>query len=180
MEEKEHRTVWEGKYLRIKVCGNWEYAERPNSPAGIVIVAVTPDDKLLLTEQFRVPLQRNVLELPAGLAGDEHYGGEEFVEAARRELREETGYEAADWEQLVSGPTSAGLSNEIVAFFRGRNLRKVSQGGGANDEKITVHEVQVSDVHNWLAQKNKEGVTVDPRIYAGLYFLLRDRNGKNF
>src|SRR5688572_29314562 len=111
-----HKTGWEGKYLRIKVCGNWEYAERPNSPAGIVIVAVTSAGKLLLTEQYRVPLQKSVIELPAGLAGDEEYGGEEYVEAAKRELREETGYEAAEWEELAGGPPSAGFSNEIVVF----------------------------------------------------------------
>ncbi len=174
MGKEQHRIAWEGKYLRVRVCGTWEYAERPNSPAGIVIVAVTPEDKILLTEQFRVPLQKNVIELPAGLAGDEEYGGEEYVEAARRELREETGYEAEHWEELVSGPTSAGLSNEIVAFYRGRNLRKVAEGGGNNDEKIVVHEVPLPEVRGWLKRKEQEGVIVDPRIYAGLYFLLTE------
>jgi ADP-ribose pyrophosphatase len=180
MGTEQHRIAWEGKYLRVKVCGSWEYAERPNSPAGIVILAVTPEGKLLLTEQFRVPLQKNVIELPAGLAGDEDFGGEEFVEAARRELSEETGYEATEWEELVAGPTSAGLSNEIVVFFRGRNLRKTGAGGGSKDEKIQVHEVLVNDVRKWLMAKEKEGVAVDPRIYAGLYFLLTDEKEKSF
>lgn len=175
MGKEEHKIVWEGKYLRVRVCGTWEYAERPNSPAGIVIIAVTPEDKLLLTEQYRVPLQRNVIELPAGLAGDESYGGEELIEAARRELREETGYEAAQWEQLVGGPTSAGLSNELVVFFRGRDLRKVCSGGGTADEAIKIHEVSVADVRKWLIAKEKEGASVDPRIYAGLYFLFQER-----
>jgi len=177
MGNKEHKTVWEGKYLRVRVCGSWEYAERPNSPAGIVIIAVTPENKLLLTEQYRVPMQKPVIELPAGLAGDEHYGGEEFVEAARRELREETGYEAAEWEQLVGGPTSAGLSNEIVVFFRGRKLRKVCSGGGSGDEKIRIHEVPLAQVPGWLKDKEKEDVAIDPRIYAGLYFLLQEKCG---
>lgn len=172
MGKEEHKIVWEGKYLRVRVCGTWEYAERPNSPAGIVIVAVTPENKILLTEQYRVPMQKNVIELPAGLAGDGNYHGEEFVEAARRELREETGYEAAEWEQLAGGPTSAGLSNEIVVFFRGRNLRKIGEGGGSGDEKIHIHEVPLNDVRAWLRRKEHEGVAVDPRIYAGLYFLL--------
>ena len=138
----------------------------------MVIIAVTPENKLLLTEQYRVPLQKNVIELPAGLAGDEHYGGEEFIEAARRELREETGYEAAQWEQLIGGPTSAGLSNEIVVFFRGRNLKKVCDGGGCGDEKIKIHEIPVPDIPNWVRDKEKEGIAVDPRIYAGLFFLF--------
>jgi ADP-ribose pyrophosphatase len=175
MGKPEHKIVWEGKYLRVRVCGTWEYAERPNSPAGIVILAVTPEGKLLLTEQYRVPMQKNVIELPAGLAGDEHYGGEELVEAARRELREETGYEAGEWEQLIGGPTSAGLSNEVVIFFRGRHLRKVCSGGGAGDEKIQTHEVAVSQVPEWLREKERRGVAVDPRIYTGLYFLLYEK-----
>lgn len=176
MGTEPHRIVWEGKFLRVRVCGTWEYAERPNSPAGIVILAVTPEGKLLLTEQYRVPLQRNVIELPAGLSGDEHYGGEEFIETARRELREETGYEAGEWEQLVGGPTSAGFSNEMAVFFRGRHLRKIAPGGGSHDEKIHVHEVPVPEVRKWLAAKEKEGVSVDPRIYTGLYFLLTEKN----
>ncbi len=175
MEKEAHKIVWEGKYLRVRVCGSWEYAERPNSPAGIVIVAVTSEDKLLLTEQYRVPMQKRVIELPAGLAGDEQYHGEEFVEAARRELLEETGYEAADWEPLVGGPTSAGLSNEVVMFFRGRNLRKTGPGGGTGDEKIKVHEVPVAEVARWLREREEQGGAVDPRIYAGLYFILREQ-----
>jgi ADP-ribose pyrophosphatase len=166
-----HKVVWEGKYLRVKVCGNWEYAERPNSPAGIVIIAVTPEGNLLLTEQYRVPMAKNVIELPAGLSGDESYGGEEFVTAAKRELLEETGYEAADWQQLAGGPPSAGFSNEQVVFFLAKNLRKVASGGGHGSEKILIHHVPCKDVPRWLHQQAHDGLSIDPKIYAGLYFL---------
>lgn len=167
----EHRTVWEGKYLRIKVCGRWEYAERPNSPAGIVIIAVTPEGNLLLTEQYRVPVGKNTIELPAGLAGDENYKGEQFISAAKRELREETGYEAADWEELAGGPPSAGLSNEMVVFFRAHHLRKVGEGGGEGAEDIRVHHVPLNGVRAWLKEKERSGLLIDPKIFAGLYFL---------
>src|SRR5688572_21267705 len=170
--QEEHRTVWEGKYLRIKICGRWEYAERPNSPAGIVIIAVTPEGDLLLTEQYRVPVGKNTIELPAGLAGDEHYGGEEYIEAARRELREETGYEAAEWEQLAGGPPSAGFSNEMVVFFLGKNLRKIGKGGGEGSEDIRVHHVPIAEVGRWLKDKERGGLLIDPKVYAGLYFLI--------
>jgi ADP-ribose pyrophosphatase len=168
---QEHKIVWEGKYLRVRVCGHWEYAERPNSPAGIVIVAVTDAGKLLLIEQFRIPVGRNVIELPAGLAGDDEYSGEEFVAAAKRELLEETGYEAAEWEELGGGPPSAGFSNEIVVFFRGTNLRKVGPGGGHGSEKIQVHEIPRAEVFGWLKAREKEGLSIDPKVYAGLFFL---------
>ena len=166
-----HKIVWEGKYLRVRVAGTWEYAERPNAPAGVVIVAVTPEGNLLLTEQFRVPMGRNTIELPAGLSDDDDYAGEHYVETAKRELREETGYEAGDWVELTQGPPSAGLSNEVVVFYMAKNLRKVSEGGGAGSEKIHVHHVRFKDAREWLKKKESEGVTVDPKVYVGLYFL---------
>jgi ADP-ribose pyrophosphatase len=172
MAQEERKIVWEGKYLRVRVCGRWEYAERPNSPAGIVIIAVTPEGKLLLTEQYRIPMQRNVIELPAGLSGDDEFHGEAHIEAAKRELLEETGYEASEWEELPGGPPSAGLSNEVVIFFRGRNLRKVGAGGGAGAESIRVHEVPLKEAPEWLKERMRQGISVDPKVYAGLYFLL--------
>ena len=166
-----HKIVWEGKYLRVRVAGTWEYAERPNAPAGVVIVAVTPEGNLLLTEQFRVPMGRNTIELPAGLSGDDDYAGEHYVETAKRELREETGYEADEWEELAQGPPSAGLSNEVVVFYLAKNLRKVGEGGGEGSEKIQVHHVQLKEARAWLKRKESEGVMVDPKVYVGLYFL---------
>ena len=89
-------------------------------------------------------------------------------------MREETGYEAADWEQLAGGPPSAGLSNEWVVFFRGRNLRRTGSGGGEGSEQIQVHSVPVKEVPAWLAAREREGIAVDPKVYAGLYFLLAE------
>lgn len=170
MGKEEHKTVWEGKYLRVKVCGRWEYAERPNSPAGVVIAALS-EKGLILTEQFRIPIQKNVIELPAGLVGDDH-SQESFLEAAKRELQEETGYEAEEWEQVAFGPPSAGLSNEMVAIFRARKLHRSGKGGGEGEhEKIEVHEVPLVEVEAWLKEKEKSGAVVDPKIFAGIYFL---------
>jgi ADP-ribose pyrophosphatase len=178
MGKEEHRIVWQGKYLRVRVCGHWEYAERPNSPAGVAIVAVTPEDELILAEQFRIPMQKNVLELPAGLAGDENYHGEAFLAAAKRELKEEAGYEADEWEELSGGPPSAGFSNEQIYFFRAGKLRKVSEGGGEGQhERIQIHKVPVLNVRKWLKEKECAGTAVDPKIYAGLYFLFEQRRG---
>jgi ADP-ribose pyrophosphatase len=173
-DNQSHKIVWEGKYLRVRVSGTWEYAERPNAPAGVVIVAVTPEGNLLLTEQFRVPMGRNTIELPAGLSGDDDYAGEHYVETAKRELREETGYEAASWEELTQGPPSAGLSNEVVVFYLAKNLRKVSAGGGEGSEKIHVHHVPLKEARGWLTRKENEGATVDPKVYVGLYFLWQE------
>ena len=105
----ERRVLAEGKYLRLVVQSGWEWVERVNASGAAVIAAVTPDECLVLVEQYRIPMQCRVLDLPAGLAGDDPgTAGEAMLDAARRELFEETGYEGDDWQFAVSGPASAG------------------------------------------------------------------------
>ena len=168
-------TVWEGKHLRVRQCGRWEYVERTKARGGVVIVAVTDDRKLLLVEQYRVPMGQTVIELPAGLAGDmEGSETEELREAAKRELFEETGYEAGELVFLMAGPSSPGLTNEVNTMFRAVGLRCVACGGGDEQEQIHLHAIPISEVHSWLQQKIGQGIGVDPKVYAGLYFVHRD------
>ena len=159
-----------GKYLRMVKRGRWEYADRVNCSGAVVIVAITDQGRLILTEQHRVPVNRRVIELPAGLSGDlPDQSNEEQAAAATRELLEETGYQAGKMTLLASGPPSAGLATEIVAFFRATNLRKIHDGGGDEHENILVHEVPLAEVGAFLCQKTADGLMVDPKIYAGLY-----------
>lgn len=158
-----------GKYLQMVKAGHWEYVERPGIPGAVVIVAVTDDDKLLLVEQERIPLGKRVIELPAGLAGDED-PHESFASCAGRELLEETGYAATTLRQLAEGPTSAGLSNEQVTLFLATGLRKENDGGGDAAEEIVVHEIPLAEVVDWLAAREREGFLIDVKIWAGLYF----------
>ena len=79
---------------------------------------LTDDERLVLVEQYRIPVHCRVLDLPAGLVGDDPgAAGEAMIDAARRELFEETGYEAADWRFALSGPASPGLATEIYSLF---------------------------------------------------------------
>jgi len=143
---------------------------------GVVIVVVTDDQKLLLVEQYRVPMGQPVIELPAGLAGDaEGFETEELIEAAKRELLDETGYEANEMVLLMAGPSSAGLTNEVNTMFRAVGVRCVARGGGDEREQIQLHAIPISDVHGWLHQKMQAGFGIDPKVYAGLYFVHRDR-----
>jgi ADP-ribose pyrophosphatase len=156
--------------------GRWEYAERTNATGAAIIVAVTDDRKLLLVEQYRIPVHARTVELPAGIVGDEPGAdGEAHAEAARRELIEETGYDAERMEALTHGPASSGLTSETVTLFLAAQLRLVGTGGGVAHEDITVHEVSLDEVHDWLAAKAQAGVLVDPKVYAGLYFLTRPK-----
>ena len=164
-------TLYSGKFLNLAREGRWEYCERVNNTAAAMIFACTPDNRVLLVEEFRPPVGRRCLCFPAGLVGDG--GPESAAAAATRELEEETGYTAARMEYLFSGPSSPGLTSEMIAFFRASGLSRVSRGGGVDGENITVHEVPMDSIDAWLAQKNAEDVLIDARIYAGLYFLRR-------
>ena len=172
MAERDEREVLaQGRFMRLVKRGHWEYAERCSACGAVVLVAVTPAGKLLLTEQFRVPLNQPVIELPAGLVGD--IPGEEdeaWAEAARRELLEETGYDAKRMVHLTTGPISAGFGTETISYYHAKNLKKVADGGGVEHENITVHEVPLDKVPAWLRKQQRAGKLVDPKVYAGLYF----------
>lgn len=164
-----------GRFLRlVRSDDGWEWVERVNSDGVVVIVAVTPQDEILLVEQHRPPVGGRVIELPAGLAGDE-LGREELATAALRELEEETGYRAGRIDRLTGGPISAGLSSEVITFFRAWDLDRVGAGGGVGGEAIVLHQVPRAAVGPWLAEREAAGVQVDPKVYAGLWFLDRPR-----
>ena len=168
-------TLHTGKFLALVKEGHWEYADRTNATGAAIIVAVTEERKLLLVEQYRIPVHARTIELPAGIIGDEPGSSDEaHAEAARRELIEETGFEAGRIEALTHGPSSSGLTSETVTLFHATNLRRVGAGGGVAHEDITVHEVPLAQVHSWLEANGKSGVLVDPKVYAGLYFIGRN------
>jgi len=169
-------TMAEGKYLQLVKQGKWEYVRRKGISGIVAIVAVTDDGKLLLVEQYRPPVGRRVVELPAGLAGDEPGSeNEPLSAAAARELFEETGYEAREMTQVGAGTASAGLTDEFITLFRATGLKKTGAGAGVGGEQITLQEVPLAGVEQWLAQKVTEGCLIDLKVYGGLYFANAQR-----
>jgi ADP-ribose pyrophosphatase len=169
MEEKE--ILAEGKYVRLVKQGRWEWAERTNCSSAAVIVPVTREKQLVFVEQYRYPLDARVIELPAGLVGDDPgTDDEEWLTAAKRELLEETGYASEHWKYLLEGPSSPGLATECFAMFLATDAVRVGDGGGDGTEDITVHLVPLAEAETWLAEKRKAGLQVDPKVYTGLYF----------
>jgi ADP-ribose pyrophosphatase len=165
--------ITETRHLRLVRRGGWEYVERKRITGIVVIVPITGDGRLVLIEQYRPPVGRRVVELPAGLAGD--VAGEEheaLEEAARRELLEETGYSGTTLTRHFHGPPSAGITSEEVTFFLARNVERVSDGGGDGSEDITVHCVPVADVPAWLDEQVRHGRAVDIKVYAGLWLAM--------
>jgi ADP-ribose pyrophosphatase len=170
----EPKIVAEGKFLDFKKRGAWEYVEWRNVSGCMGVLAVTDANKILFVEQFRIPVNASVIELPAGLAGDiAGQESEDLAVAAERELWEETGYHAARFEKLCAGPVSPGLCTEFITLYRATGLRKTGSGGGDAHESITVHEVPAGEIVGWLAAREREGKMVDLKVWAGLYFLGR-------
>jgi ADP-ribose pyrophosphatase len=176
--EEPFSVLAEGRFIRLVRRGRWEWAERTNTSGAVVVIAVTPDREIVLTEQYRVPVGARVIELPAGLVGDlPETAEEEMAEAARRELLEETGFEADRLELLTEGPTSAGMTNERVAMFLARGARRVAAGGGDASEEIQVHVAPLDEAGAWLEARRRDGTMLDPKIYAALYFARRGLDG---
>ena len=162
--------VWQGKFITAKVNGKWEYVSRARGIKAAVILAVdngpfgeAQDRHVILVEQYRVPLGRMCLELPAGLVGDETEG--EAVElAAARELEEETGYQAARIEVIGEFYSSPGMVSESFTLVRAHGLTKVSDGGGVDGEDIIVHRIALGDVPPFIAAKRGEGCGIDVKL----------------
>ena len=171
------RIVYEGRYQRMVVRGTWEYSERTHAGGlAAIIIAVTPEDRVLFVEQFRVPLQARTIEMPAGLVGDDH-AEDTLADAARRELIEETGWAPGRVDVLLVGPTSSGMSNERIAFVRALDLVRVGDGGGVDSEDITVHHVPRAEAPAWLMRKHAEGFELDLKLWAGLWMIEHEPDG---
>lgn len=175
----EKTLLHRGRHLAFVESDGWEYVDRPGVTGIAVVVAVTDDARLVLVEQRRPPVGARVVELPAGLCGDEAGAADEpLEEAARRELLEETGWEAREMERLTAGPPSAGVSSEVLTFFLARGLVRRGAGGGVAGERIDVWEVPLAGVEVWLLSREAQGALVDPKVWAGLYFALHRGAGR--
>jgi len=166
------QIIAETKYLRLVSRGNWQYVERRGATGVVIVIPVTADGRLILIEQYRVPVAGRVIEFPAGLVGDDS-AGEPAVKAARRELLEETGYEASEFNELPTVTTSAGMTSETATFFLARDCVKTAKGGGVGGEDIQIHAIPLTEVDAWLDAARARGRHVAGRLYAGLYFLSR-------
>lgn len=173
--EAEARLLHRGEFLLLLRRAHWEYVERPRSSGACFVIAVTPEHDIVLVEQYRYPVQKRTIELPAGIMGDsEAFAGESAQDSALRELEEETGYRAARAELLFSAPTAAGLTSEYSYFVRAHGLRRVHAGGGVDNENITVHVVPLAQIDAWLEAQRAQDRLIDSRIYAALYLLSRE------
>ena len=176
MDVIQKKTLWEGKFLRAVLirynvrCNSsntveardWEAFERVNCDGVIGIVPFTDNGEVVLIRQFRPPINGFVIELPAGLVD----AGEDFEQAVRRELIEETGYEAGDVQFLTEGPMSSGASAEILSVYVATGLIHVGIGQRDETEDIEVIPVQLDKVAARLQELRQNGDHIDLKIYG--------------
>lgn len=155
-------TMWQGKYITVRREGTWEYVSRTRGVRAAVVLAID-DGHAILVEQYRVPLKRNCIELPAGLIGDTDEG-EPDEQAAARELEEETGYRAASIETIGEFSSSPGMVTETFSLVRATGLERVHDGGGVDGENIIVHRVPLAEVPGFIAEQRRLGKMIDVRL----------------
>ena len=160
---------WEGRFITAKTRGRWEYVGRSRGIRAAALLTLDEDADgtryVILVSQYRVPLGRFCLEIPAGLVGDDDSSKDELaIDAAARELEEETGYRAANLEVLGEFYSSPGMVSEMFTLIKATGLTKVSEGGGLPDENITVHRVPLYGLSDFVAEWREAGHGVDVRI----------------
>lgn len=156
--------MWEGRFITAKREGKWEYVSRSRGIRAAVILAID-HEHVLLVEQYRVPLGKNCIELPAGLVGDHDENSDEDASiAAIRELEEETGYRADSMMDCGEFFSSPGMVSESFSLFKAEGLTKVSEGGGVEGENITVHRVAITELPAFIQQKRRGGAAIDVRL----------------
>ena len=162
--EAPEETVWQGRFITAKKRGRWEYVARARGIRAAVILAVE-DGHVLLVEQYRVPLGRPCIELPAGLIGDDSGAeGEDALAAAGRELEEETGYRAERLEDMGEFFSSPGMVSESFTLVRASRLARVGEGGGTGHENIIVHRIALPELPAFVAAQRRAGKAIDVKL----------------
>ncbi len=167
--DKPEEVKWQGRFITAKQRGRWEYVSRSRGIRAAAIIAIDegPDGTrhVILVGQYRVPLGRFCLEIPAGLVGDQEGSEDEMaLDAAARELEEETGYRAGSLEVLDEYYSSPGMISECFTLLLARDLAKVGEGGGTEGENITVHRVALDELDRFVADWRAAGHGVDVRV----------------
>ena len=163
-EDAPEEIVWQGKFVTAKKRGRWEYVSRSRGIRAAVILAID-EGQVLLVEQYRVPLGKRCLELPAGLVGDhDDAADEDVLVAAGRELEEETGWRADTLDLMGEFYSSPGMVSEHFTLVRASGLTQVGAGGGVDSEDIEVHRVPLAELAEFVENRRNAGVGIDVRI----------------
>ncbi|MGM0899972.1 MAG: NUDIX hydrolase [Bacillota bacterium] len=176
LEEKTLHTeqIFSGRVISLQV----EEVELPNGktskreiikhPGAVAVIAITDDEKIVMVEQYRKALERNIIEIPAGKLEKD----EEPKRCAIRELEEETGYECQNIDWLISFYTSPGFADELVHLYVATGLKKKIDAAALDeDEFVNVVEVSLGEAVELMKdQKIYDAKTA----FAVQYLQLKD------
>lgn len=179
-EEKTLRTkkIFDGKVISLQIDdvelpnGKTSKREIIKHPGAVAILAITSENKIILVEQYRKPMERALVEIPAGKLEP----GEEPAITAVRELEEETGYECEKLEHLISFYTSPGFADELVHLYLAKGLKKKENPKGADeDEFVELIEATLEEATQLvIEQKIYDAKTA----YAIQYLQLKEAQKK--
>jgi len=166
-EEKTIRTkrIYEGKIINLRIdeieLPGKKYAKREivEHPGAVAIVPVTEDGEIIMVRQFRKAADMFLLEIPAGKLDKQ----EDPLSCAKRELKEETGYEAQNIERLCSFYSSPGFSNELIHIYIATNLIR-GEASPDEDEYLSVERYTIDQ----LLEMIRSGDLRDGKTIAGV------------
>ena len=159
------QTVFQGRLLHVKSdqvrLSNGHEATREYilHPGAAMIIALSDEKTIVLERQYRYPLDRHFIELPAGKIDP----GEDPLATAQRELREECGYTAEQWRHLTTMHPSIGYANEHIELFLARGLSQAANQLD-EDEFLEVLHVPVAEALRWI----RDGRITEAKAVTGL------------
>lgn len=175
----EHRLssklVYDGKLLKVRSDtvrlpdGGTAEREFIEHPGAVAVIALTHAGELVMERQYRYPLGREMIEIPAGKIDP----GEDPLATARRELKEETGYAAAQWRHLATIHIAIGYSNERIEIYLAEGLRQ--EGSKLDDEEfLEVLTLPLTTALAWV----REGKITDSKTVSGLFWAEKILGGE--
>ncbi|MDX6440588.1 MAG: ADP-ribose pyrophosphatase [Gaiellaceae bacterium] len=168
MKPDESRTVYDGKLIDVTL-ERWGDNEREivEHPGSVAIVAVDGDHRVWLVRQLREAARKELVELPAGARNE----GEEPLDAAKRELREECGLTGGDWHELGAFWTTPGFCREYMHLYLAEGVR-AGDADPDEDEEVEVVQWRVDEL------AAKLGEIEDAKTLAGLLLFLHHRSAR--
>lgn len=163
---KSSERIFEGKVISLQVDevelpnGNLSKREIVRHPGAVAVIAVTPEGKLVLVRQFRKPLEKTILEIPAGKLEK----GEEPIVCANRELTEETGYQAEQMSHVSSFYTSPGFADELIHIYEATGLTE-GEAKPDQDEFVDLVEVTLEEANSFI----QSGDIIDAKTVFAIY-----------